>query len=232
MSGILNPSLPEIVRINADNLDEAVSQLVSDLTPRGGFNYLPATKCVKSAYKGLHSIKSLVAMPSLNDGSVGATHNREVAKLLAPLAFGRSTSVFDLSPRSFIYGKTRQASYRIPFFFVEGGVVKLYYMQPRKGTTFTKLQAELYVSIAKKFLLENEFYDERTDVEFVECSERNSGEGRTIASYSLDDLDIWEDGRIARHLKAVDEALQFIEANIVIPKRRRPLKDSDLPLFS
>lgn len=229
----LNPSLPEIVRVNSKNLDEAIAQLVSDLTPTGGgFNYLEATKCSKAAFKGLHSLKLLTDSKRLNDGSVGAKANLEVANLICPLAFGRKTSVVDLSPRNFQYGAGRYASYRIPFLFVENKHVKIYFLQPRKNTCYTFDQVSLYASIARKHLLEKEFYGELTDIEFVEAAVRNQGAKREIKEYCLQDLEIWDDLRISQHLSAVDKALTFIESEQLVKKKRRPLKDSQLPLFS
>ena len=91
---------------------------------------------------------------------------------------------------------------------------------------------ELYASIAKKYLLDSEFYGEQTEIEFVEAAVRNDGKHREVQVYSFQDLEIWDDYRIARHLNTVEEALGIIEAEKLVKKKRRPLKDSELPLFS
>lgn len=232
MRSSLNPSVPEIVRVNSNNIDEAIAQLVGALTPSGGgFNYIPATVATKLAYRGVHRIDQLLSIKSMKDGSVGAGANAEVVTLAAPFAFGRETKVFDLTPRTFAYAG-RSASYRIPFFFVEKGVIKLYFLQPRKNTVFTLDQVSLYASLAKKFLMDSEFFGETTDLEIVETAVRQEGEARKLQVYSLSELEIWDDSKIQRHLAVVDEALKFIEAANLIPKTRRPLKDKDLPLFS
>ncbi|WP_320196818.1 hypothetical protein RMR10_008320 [Agrobacterium rosae] len=228
----LNPSVPEIARVNSSNLEEAVSQLIVALTPSsGGFNYLPATKTAKTSYKGLHDLKSLTAARALNDGSVGAAANFEVAKLICPIGFGRKTQVIDLAPRSFHYGSSRKASYRVPFLFVEGGVVKAYFLQPRKNTVYSSDNISIYFTILKKYLLDTEFYGEPTDVEFVEVAERSERKGRELKICHTEHVKLLDDATLAKHLSVVHEALNIIENENLVTKNRRPLKDRELPLF-
>ena len=228
----LNPALPVIVRANCSNIDDTIAFFVSELTPGGGgFNYLDATKAVKAAYKGLHSICALTAGPRFVNGSVGSRANLEVASMVCPLAFNRKTSLISLSPRTFQYGAGRSAAYRLPFVFTEGRSVKAYFLQPRKRVVYTRQQVSLYASIVKKYLLDAEFYGETVDIEFVEAASRSDGAERSVISYSMSDLDIWDDRKIAEHLAIVQEALSFIEDRKLVEKPRRPLKDPDLPLF-
>lgn len=233
MRVLLSPSVPEISRVSSESLDEAIAQLVGILTPTGGgFNYLDATKCAKAAYKGLHNLPSLTKSRRLNDGSVGAKSNLEVAQLACPVAFGRKTQLIELSPRSFQYGAGRSASYRVPFLFLEHGVIKLYFLQPRKNTVFAGRSVSMFASIVKKYLLDTEFYDEKVDIEFVEVAERVQKNGRQLKVYNVADVEILDDAAIERHLSIVREALTVIENEKLVTKKRRPLKDKDLPLFS
>ncbi|WP_313617858.1 hypothetical protein [Agrobacterium sp.] len=228
----LNPSVPEISRVNSENLDEAVAQLIGALTPSGGgFNYLASTKIAKVAYKGFHNLTQLTAAPSLHDGSVGAAANLDVAKIICPLSFGRTTNVVDVPSRSFHYGAGRYASYRVPFFFVEDRTIKLYFLQPRKRTVYTKKQIGIFATIVKKYFLDAEFYGEKTDIEFVEVAERTPGKGRELNVLGLSDIELVDDAALAKHLSVVQEALRIIEDEKLITKKRRPLKDRDLPLF-
>jgi len=214
------------------NVESAIAHIVTELNGSGGgFNYIDATKRIKAAYKGLHSLKDLTRIVPSKMEKVGQKYNIDVVKLAAPKAFGRKTNVFDLHSRRFHYGGERDASYRAPFLFTEDGIVKLYYVQPRKTALFTFEQASFYASITKKFLLDTEFYGEKTDVEIVDVAERVEGQGRVTQTFTFANVDVWEDGRIAAHLKIVREALDHIEAKNLVKRKRRPLKDRDLPLF-
>lgn len=228
----LSLSLPDIVRVCTLSEDAAIAHIVAELEGSGGgFNYIDATKRIKAAYKGLHSIGSLVRVPQSKADKVGQKYNIDVVKLAAPLAFHRATNVFDLNGRSFSYGEARHASYRVPFLFTENGTVKLYYLQPRKSAGFSDGEVSLYISIVKKFLLDSEFYGEQVDVEIVDVAEQVGGQGRVLKTFSLSSVEIWSDDKIAEHLKVVRSALDFIEAQNLVKKKRRPLKDRDLPMF-
>lgn len=90
----------------------------------------------------------------------------------------------------------------------------------------------MFASIVKKYLLDTEFYDEKVDIEFVEVAERVQKNGRQLKVYNVADVEILDDAAIERHLSIVREALTVIENEKLVTKKRRPLKDKDLPLFS
>lgn len=227
-----SPSLPEIVRVDSTSLDSAVSHLLSFLDPAGGnFNYLESTKRTRKAYQGLHNLSLLTAGVPSQFTKVGFAYNIEVVRLAAPLSFGRITSVFDLPHRKLPYGAGRLASYRVPFFYVEKGVVRAYFLQPRKNTHFTIDQYSMFSSILKKHLLDTEFYGEKVDVDIVDVSRNADEKERSIKQFSLSDLTPWADSVIQEHFRIVSEALRVIENEKLVNKVRRPLKDKELPLF-
>jgi hypothetical protein len=226
------PSLPEIVRVDTSSLKSAISRLVSFLEPiDGGFNYLDATRRVQTAYRGLHSLSGLTASPTGRQSRVGHLPNMDVVKTAAPLAFGRSTRVFHLSARKLPYGDGRLASFRIPFFFAEDGKFFAYFLQPRKNTHFTPKQFGLLATVVKSNLLESEFYGEQFDVELVDVSKPIGAKDRIATIFSFANLELWSDVEVSEHFRVVNEALRIIENEHLVTKARRPLKDSQLPMF-
>ncbi|MEM9279420.1 MAG: hypothetical protein AAGA76_12665, partial [Pseudomonadota bacterium] len=209
-----SPNVIEIIRTDTSTVESAIAHLIEALKSSGvTWNYLDGTKRIKSAYKGLHSINTLTAISESKLKRPGQVHNIELVKLVAPLAFGRKTQVFDLSPRHFQYADNRSAAYRLPFFFSEDGVVKAFGLQFRKNGRLSNEQIAGYASIVKRFLLETEFYDMPADIEFIDCGVPAGSEDRVATKYSLIDLDLWTDEKIQSHMEVVVEALRFIEDN-------------------
>jgi hypothetical protein len=227
------PPLVEVLRADTTSVETAVSSLLDFYNPvdSGKFNYLRAVKATRTAYQGLHKIEQLLAAAPSVQKRAGFKPNQDVIEMACPLAFGRETQVFDLGARKFPFGRDRFASYRVPFFFTEGRIVKLYFLQYRKGYVLSRDVYEGMFLVHKRYLLEQEFYGERFDVEYVDCAAPEDKAPRTRQVFSSANLAEWTDERLRDQLGIVAAAMDAIEARSLKVKRIRPLRDSSLPLF-
>ncbi len=228
------PPVPDLARAKGETIGELVDWFV-DYYNQGGapFNYRRGTKAVRSAYKGLHQVHLLTAGCMAEATAIGRTANSDLVRAAAPIAFGRNTQVFDLSPRKFAFGKDRFAGYRIPFLFVEDGVVKVYHLQPRKkaGPDFDELG--MVATIVKTYLLDVEFFGLKSDVEFVDAGTLPGEKVRFPRKYSLSDLRLWSDKRLSDRLTMISEALEMVSNSEKVVKRPRVISrpDPEMPLF-
>jgi hypothetical protein len=227
------PPLVEVLRADTTSVETAVASLLEFYNPPdvGKFNYLRSIKAVRTAYQGFHRLEQLLAAPISVQERVGFKPNQDVITLACPLAFGRKTQVFDLGIRKFPFGRNRFASYRVPFFFTELGVVKLYYLQYRKGFILSRDIYEGMLLVHRSYLLDQEFYGETSDVEYVDCAAPEDKGPRVRKIYSSSSLEQWSDERLRDQLGIVAAAMDSIEARALKVKRVRPLRDSSLPLF-
>lgn len=234
MSGLPTPPVPDLARLSGQSFDEVVSQLLTYYdTQSVPWNYVSGTRVVKCSYKGMHDLKALLAGCSIEKTKVGRRSNEEVVQLAAPNAFQRSTQVFDLPRRQFHFGRDLNSGFRIPFFFVENKVVKLFFLQPRKSFHLTYDKLCMVATIHKRFLLDTEFYGQSVDVEYVDLSADPISKAREMHCYSLASLDLWSEKRLADRLSLIAEAIEFVRSSgLVRPRPRRPrLINADMPLF-
>ena len=228
------PPVPELARLKGQTKDELISSLVKYYnTDSAPFNYRSGTRSIKASYRGLHSLKVLLAGCEKEPTEQGRKSNLEIVEYAAPLAFGRKTQVFDLPRRQFAFGRNLSSPYRVPFFFVENKIVKLYYIQPSKGCGLTYDELCMVATIFKRYLLDSEFFDQPTDVEFVDLSAARGTKVRCLRDYSLSELQLWSDERLANRLTLIADALDFVKASDLVRPRRRHLApiSPDMPLF-
>lgn len=228
------PSVPELARAGGSTVDEMVSwwQAYYGREPVP-WNYVRGTKVVRAAYSGLHSLPQLVAGCAAEKIDQGRKSNSEIVELAAPLAFGRRTQVFDLPRRQFSFGRDIRSGYRIPFFFVEDGTVKLYHLQPRKTAAVTFDQMGMVATIYKRFILDTEFYGQKINVEIVDLAEDKATHARVLNRFSLNDLELWSDERLQDRLTLIAESLDRVwSSGTIKPRDRRGRRaDPDMPLF-
>lgn len=228
------PPVPDLARLAGQTRDEVISSLLIYYeTNSVPWNYLSGTRIIKVSYKGLHDINQLLAGCSREKTKQGRISNAEIVRLAAQIAFDRKTQVFDLPRRKFAFGRDLFAGYRIPFFFVEDGVVKLYYLQPRKSFHLTYDQLCMVATIHKQYLLDTEFFGQRADVEYVDLSADPGGKIRQVSRYALDSLELWSAKRLADRLTLIAEAIEYVRSSgILKPSTRRVRRpDSEMPLF-
>jgi hypothetical protein len=228
------PPVPELARAAGGTVEEMFGWWLTyyDRDP-APFNYVRGTKIIRASYGGLHNLPLLLAGCAAEKIEQSRKSNSEIVALAAPLAFDRQTQVFDLPRRRFPFGRNLQAAYRIPFFFVENGAVKLYHLQPRKSASVSFEQMSMVATIYKRFILDTEFYGQSVDVEIVDLAGDPDTKARAVHRYALNDLELWSEQQLQDRLTLIAESLDRVwNSGLIKPrdrKGRRP--DPDMPLF-
>lgn len=231
---VSTPPIPDIARAKGESVVQLVDWFVEYFNARGApFNYRRANKAIRAAYKGMHKLHLLTATCAAEKTAIGRSANTDVIRHAAPLAFGRKTQVFDLSPRRFSFGRNRHAGFRIPFLFVENGVIKTYYLQSRKSAGLDFDELCMVATIVKYHLLDTEFFGQRCDLEFVDVGVPQGGSERLVRQYSLSDFRLWSEERLADRLTMISEALDIVAKGDRVKRRHqmRPRPEPDMPLF-
>jgi hypothetical protein len=233
MTNLPIPSVPDIARARGATRDELISWFLTYYDTEGApWNYRTGTRVLKTGYRGLHDLDQLIAGCAREATKSGRKANEDIVRMAAPIAFGRSTQVFDLPRRQFSFGRDLHAGYRIPFFFVENRIIKLYFVQPRKGCNLTYDELCMVATIHKRYLLDIEFFGEKTDIEYIDLSADPDTKAREIHRYSLESLELWPDDRLTDRLTVIAEALDYVRSSgAVRPRTRRPPHSADMPLF-
>ncbi|WP_144440044.1 hypothetical protein [Methylobacterium sp. AMS5] len=226
-------SVPDLARIEG-NTDEVAAHWIINYfnEPGGTFNYARGMRSIKASYNGLHNIEQLKLACNLEKTEIGRRSNKELVSVVAPEAFKRTTQVFDLPAKKFTFGH-RQAGFRVPFFFVEGGIVKICFIWPRKGISLSSRQIGMIATILKNYLLDTEFFGLPTDIEFIEASAPKGCKERSVDRLKLSEIELWSETDLTDRLTLISNALTIAENSGKIKPKKRKAQDiaPDMPLF-
>lgn len=234
MSQLIRPPLTELAIARGETVEELALHFINyHNRPSIPWSYRPGTIALLKAYSGLHNLSALMTVLNGQTIPTAISCNSDLINHAAPFAFERSTRILQLSPRRFPFGRDRTAAYRVPFFFVENGIVKLFFAQPRKTDVPTVEQLGMMATIHKRYLLDTEFFGQRTEVEFIDVGPALDGGVRKPSKYTLADLPLWSETRLADRLTLLAGGLEKAEASgLLAPKIKRPPRPTaQMPLF-
>jgi len=189
--------------------EQAIIQYLSK--GAGGFNYKRCAKYCATIVKGHHSIESLVSQCKGNGESVALIQNSKVLEIVAPKLISLDSQVFNFPKQTITLAPGIYSNLGPNFFFVENGVVKIFYLHARKSDRATKADLAGLAWGFKKEILDNDFLGMKADVMLVDV-DRLDETNPIVNMYSLDELlpeliEAPEDTiiRFAKALRKVDE---------------------------
>lgn len=226
------PPVQDVVRFLRPTISETKQLLVEYYTRKKGlFSYEPARKIAKPLYSGEIGLPAALEGCLTKGNPRGRKSNAEVVELIWQAAQGRSLLCHDLKKRDFAIRRDLAIAVHAPFYFVENGQVKIYWLQPRRGYGLTQHQMGLLGSIIRMSIATEDF--EGADIELFDTSIPAGSKTRVPRTFNFADLSVTD-------AKATIEALRLFAAaydevcEMDIPKpaqRDKKRDDRQPPLF-
>jgi hypothetical protein len=185
----------------------------------------------RPVYSGELSLQAATERCRTGGNPLGRRSNAEVAEHIWAAAQGRSFQCHPLTPRPF--GIRSDLSILIDplFFFVEAGLVKVFWLQPRRQFSPTleglgTLGAMIRMTFADEF--------EAFDLELLDLSVPDGEEQRVRRVYRFAALPLLADAAVTAALQRFADAYDKVrEMGVTRPasRRRRPDDRPEQPLF-
>lgn len=158
MSLLPIPAAQDIVRIVASTEEETERQVVEYFLRGGGaFNYSLSQKLAPHAYA--HSINLEHALRACRHQrtAAGAKHNSRVVELVWEAGAGREIVSHDLRPKVIRIRRDMQVRVAPAFYYVEGGVTRLFWLQPRTNYSLSLSKMGLLAALVREVFLVDDF---------------------------------------------------------------------------
>ncbi len=130
----------------------------------------------------------------------GIEPNVDVALLLRKHSEGRVFQCFDIKPRKVFISRQYSLMLNPPFYFVEGGIVKIFWLQPRKQYALNDHQAGVLGSLLRLSHFRDDFSDAKLELFDASAPDATTREPRKLG---LDDLPRISEEELTSSLRAL-----------------------------
>jgi hypothetical protein len=224
------PSALDLVRLIRPTLEDTTSALIAYYQQLPRWSYSPARAMAKPVFSGDISLSAAIS-GCLNGGNpLGRKSNAEVSQLIWEAAQGRKFKCFDLSKRPFSIRQDLSFPVDPLFFFVEKYVIKIFWLQPRRGFNPTMEGLGTLATIVR-MIYRDDF--DNFNVEFLDLSRPDGAKERLPRTYGFRDLPMLRDSEVRLAMERFAQAYDLVCAmGVQRPERRpRPSVDPEPRLF-
>lgn len=222
---MLGPKLPpvhDIVRLVTPSSIEHTAEAVRLHVNRGptAFNYEPVRAIAAQArIRALPKSQFLSACMSSRNAK-GRIQNAEVAGLVWDVGDRVESRVFTPEGRSFAIRADLSIRFQPDAFFIEGGRVVFFWLQPRRGFALSPYQLRIVATVLRRLYIVGDF--EGAELEILDC---RAIEGERVATrYRLADLDEVTQEELDAYFQVFADAWD----NVVAAYQPRPSKRRQL----
>jgi hypothetical protein len=184
----------------------------------------------KPVFSGEITLSAAITGCLTRGNPLGRKWNAEVAELVWQAAQGRTFKCFDLMKRPFAIRQDLSFLVDPLFFFVESSLVKIFWLQPRRGFNPTVEGLGTLATILR-ITYTHDFDD--FDVELLDLSKPSGAKERALRTFSFGNLPLLPEHEVRLALERFARAYDLVCAmGVRRPERRpRPGIDPEPPLF-
>ena len=193
------PGAPDFARLISDDPEAILAGLKEHYSrPRIGWSYQWVQRNSRKIYSGELTEASINEYQASGKRK-GAKSNVEVALLLRQSAIGRSFQCFPIKPRRVKISREHSLTVSPPFYFVENGVVKIFWLQPRRTFALDDQQAGVLAALLRLSHFRDDFEDARLELYDASAPDGKNREPRVLG---LSDLPVVSDRELTRAMEA------------------------------
>ncbi|MFN3231447.1 MAG: hypothetical protein ACE363_04730 [Alphaproteobacteria bacterium] len=196
MSMLKVPPIHDIARIvradGSTRLDDLVKYY--ELGP-GKFNYNPSRAAGRKLVAGTVPYSVAVAGCYKTGSPAGWHQNADVVRLIWKWAEHKDCMAFRIAPSPLKLRPGLAVQVRPDFYYVESGVARIVWIQPRLRFNPSKDQINIIASAISHAFLNDDFSE--AEIEILDFSAPSESNERRLISYSMSDLTISEPRLIA-----------------------------------
>jgi hypothetical protein len=231
MQSLRVPGPQDVVRLLRPTVGEIVQVLTLYYEQQPGWSYGPARAMAEPVYSGELSLRAATEGCLTRGNPVGRRSNAEVANHIWAAAQGRNFHCHALAPRPFVIRSDLSIWVDPRFFFVEGGQVKIFWLQPRRRFSPTTEGLGTLATMIRTVFADD---FENFDLELLDLSVPDGEKERARRIYRFAALPSLSEDVVTAALQRFAEAYDKVrEMGVTRPARRprRPDDHAGEPLF-